>query len=193
MAPWIRPPAGRQAAAPGSIASLTAWSYPRPGLPRHADAAPPQGARIGGTLRCHRAACWPPCWWRPGRHRGGSGRTCTSTTSTGAPAKVRPWITLGSGPSAAAPGSSPHDRSDRAAAGVGPSSRLVFSASTCSGGAPPTRVCLANTNSLDYVWCLLHRVCCDGAAPGGISLYRHTLPFFLGMILGDYVVPGLWG
>jgi hypothetical protein len=28
---------------------------------------------------------------------------------------------------------------------------------------------------------------------GGIQLYRRFLPFFLGLILGDYVVPSLWG
>jgi hypothetical protein len=27
---------------------------------------------------------------------------------------------------------------------------------------------------------------------GGMRLYRRTLPFFLGLILGDYIVPGLW-
>ena len=28
---------------------------------------------------------------------------------------------------------------------------------------------------------------------GGIRLYRPALPFFLGLILGDYVVPMIWG
>jgi hypothetical protein len=28
---------------------------------------------------------------------------------------------------------------------------------------------------------------------GGIRAYRAALPFFLGLILGDYVVPALWG
>ena len=28
---------------------------------------------------------------------------------------------------------------------------------------------------------------------GGIRAYRAALPFFLGLILGDYVVPTLWG
>jgi hypothetical protein len=27
---------------------------------------------------------------------------------------------------------------------------------------------------------------------GGMRLYRAALPFFLGLILGDYVVPTLW-
>jgi hypothetical protein len=27
---------------------------------------------------------------------------------------------------------------------------------------------------------------------GGMRLYRASLPFFLGLILGDYVVPALW-
>ena len=27
---------------------------------------------------------------------------------------------------------------------------------------------------------------------GGMGLYRRSLPFFLGLILGDYVVPSLW-
>jgi hypothetical protein len=27
---------------------------------------------------------------------------------------------------------------------------------------------------------------------GGMSLYRRVLPYFLGLILGDYIVPLLW-
>jgi hypothetical protein len=55
---------------------------------------------------------------------------------------------------------------------------------------------LANTNSLDYVWCPFFIAWLLKTATlrlGGIDLYRRALPFFLGLILGDYVVPGVWG
>lgn len=59
----------------------------------------------------------------------------------------------------------------------------------------PVGYALANTPSMDYMWMpflvawalkalVLHA--------GGVALYRRTLPFFLGLILGDYVVPALW-
>jgi hypothetical protein len=59
----------------------------------------------------------------------------------------------------------------------------------------PLGYAIANTNSMDYMWmpfliawvikALLLRY-------GGMRLYRAALPFFLGLILGDYVVPALW-
>lgn len=60
----------------------------------------------------------------------------------------------------------------------------------------PLGYALANTSSMEYMWFpfflawsakrLILRY-------GGIQAYRVGLPFFLGLILGDYVVPILWG
>ena len=60
----------------------------------------------------------------------------------------------------------------------------------------PVGYALANTSSLDYVWCPFFIAWLLKTAAlrfGGIALYRRTLPFFLGLILGDYVVPTVWG
>jgi hypothetical protein len=59
----------------------------------------------------------------------------------------------------------------------------------------PVGYALANTGSMDYMWCpffvawvckflILHY--------GGMRLYRRVLPLFLGLILGDYVIALLW-
>jgi hypothetical protein len=59
----------------------------------------------------------------------------------------------------------------------------------------PLGYAIANTNSMDYMWMpfliawVLKTVI---LRYGGIRLYRAALPFFLGLILGDYVVPTLW-
>ena len=60
----------------------------------------------------------------------------------------------------------------------------------------PIGYALAGTPSMEYMWCpflvgwliksLVMRY-------GGIQIYRSALPFFLGLILGDYVVPTVWG
>jgi len=60
----------------------------------------------------------------------------------------------------------------------------------------PVGYVLGNTPSMVSFWCpffvawlaklIILRV-------GGIRLYRRCIPFALGLILGDYVVPGIWG
>ena len=60
----------------------------------------------------------------------------------------------------------------------------------------PIGYALATTSSLDYFWCPFFLAWVAKAVTiryGGIQLYRRFLPFFLGLILGDYVVPALWG
>jgi hypothetical protein len=60
----------------------------------------------------------------------------------------------------------------------------------------PIGYVLAGTPSMDYMWCpfflgwLIKLVI---LRYGGIRIYRQALPFFLGLILGDYIVPTLWG
>ncbi|MBC8101465.1 MAG: hypothetical protein H7Z41_02605 [Cytophagales bacterium] len=60
----------------------------------------------------------------------------------------------------------------------------------------PLGYALATTTSMEYMWCpfliawIAKRVTLKY---GGIKAYRAALPFFLGLILGDYVVPALWG
>lgn len=59
----------------------------------------------------------------------------------------------------------------------------------------PLGYAIANTNSMDYMWMpfliawMLKAVL---LRYGGMRLYRAALPFFLGLILGDYVVPAMW-
>lgn len=60
----------------------------------------------------------------------------------------------------------------------------------------PLGYALAMTNSMEYMWCpfLIAWVAkLITLRYGGIKAYRAALPFFLGLILGDYVVPTLWG
>lgn len=60
----------------------------------------------------------------------------------------------------------------------------------------PLGYALATTSSMEYMWCpfmlawIAKRVTLKY---GGIKAYRTALPFFLGLILGDYVIPALWG
>ncbi len=59
----------------------------------------------------------------------------------------------------------------------------------------PIGYAIANTQSLDYMWFPFFVAWGAKTAVlryGGMRLYRTTLPFFLGLILGDYVVPALW-
>lgn len=212
MAPWMSGrPLVTAAAHVGSMGerSLTAWSYflfldldyrDMP-MPHHL-----QGARIGG------AAAVPP-----------RRMLAAMLVATGvgivtafwahlhvyyihgcATAKVRPWITsVGQWPFGMLRSwlSSPPltDPTGLAAAGVGAliTAALVFLRQhVLWWPLHPLGYALANTNSLDYVWCPFFIAWVLKATVlrlGGISLYRRTLPFFLGMILGDYVVPGLWG
>jgi hypothetical protein len=60
----------------------------------------------------------------------------------------------------------------------------------------PLGYALATTQSMDYMWFpffLAWLAKCLTLRYGGIKAYRSALPFFLGLILGDYVVPTLWG
>lgn len=60
----------------------------------------------------------------------------------------------------------------------------------------PLGYAVATNSSMEYMWfpfflawlakSLILRY-------GGVSTYRRVLPFFLGLILGDYVVPAIWG
>lgn len=59
----------------------------------------------------------------------------------------------------------------------------------------PIGFALATTQALDYLWMpfLIAWVTkCVVLRYGGMKLYRRLMPFFLGLILGDYVVPLLW-
>ena len=60
----------------------------------------------------------------------------------------------------------------------------------------PLGYALATTPSMDYMWfpfLLAWFAKYLALRYGGIRAYRSSLPFFLGLILGDYVVPALWG
>ena len=60
----------------------------------------------------------------------------------------------------------------------------------------PLGYAVAMTNSMEYMWCPFLIAWAAKTVTlryGGIRAYRAALPFFLGLILGDYVVPTLWG
>jgi hypothetical protein len=60
----------------------------------------------------------------------------------------------------------------------------------------PLGYALSATNSMEYMWCpflIAWGIKSLLVKYGGIRAYRAALPFFLGLILGDYVVPMLWG
>jgi hypothetical protein len=60
----------------------------------------------------------------------------------------------------------------------------------------PLGYALATTQSMDYMWCpffIAWMAKWVTLRYGGIRAYRIALPFFLGLILGDYVVPTFWG
>jgi hypothetical protein len=59
----------------------------------------------------------------------------------------------------------------------------------------PVGYALATTQSMDYMWFPFFLAWLAKFLTlryGGIKAYRAALPFFLGLILGDYVVPVLW-
>ena len=59
----------------------------------------------------------------------------------------------------------------------------------------PIGYALALTPSLDYLWMpflVAWAIKSMVLRWGGMKLYRQLMPFFLGLILGDYVVPLLW-
>jgi hypothetical protein len=60
----------------------------------------------------------------------------------------------------------------------------------------PLGYALSMTNTMEYMWCPFLIAWVAKALTlryGGIRAYRAALPFFLGLVLGDYVVPTLWG
>jgi hypothetical protein len=60
----------------------------------------------------------------------------------------------------------------------------------------PLGYALATTQSMDYMWCPFFVAWLAKYLTlryGGIRAYRTALPFFLGLILGDYIVPAIWG
>jgi hypothetical protein len=122
-----------------------------------------------------------------------------------ATAKVRPAL---SGPSSTGPARNAaalivtptlHDTVGLAAAGGG--ALLAVGFSVLRQMLPwwplhPLGYALAATNSMEYMWCpffLAWLAKLITVRYGGIRAYRAALPFFLGLILGDYVVPCLWG
>ncbi len=59
----------------------------------------------------------------------------------------------------------------------------------------PAGYVLANTNTMYWLWCpfLIAWLCKVVITKyAGIKGYRAALPFFLGLVLGDYVTSGLW-
>jgi hypothetical protein len=60
----------------------------------------------------------------------------------------------------------------------------------------PIGYVLAGTPSMEYMWMpflIGWGIKTITLRYGGVKMYRQFLPFFLGLILGDYVVPTLWG
>ena len=119
-------------------------------------------------------------------------------------AKVRPWL-AGMGLQQANSTSNllstrtPRDLSGLAAAGFG--MVAVIACSQLRLGCSwwpfhPLGYALATTNSMDYMWCPFLVAWLAKSVTvryGGLAAYRKALPFFLGLMLGDYVVPTLWG
>lgn len=59
----------------------------------------------------------------------------------------------------------------------------------------PIGYALASTSAMDYLWLPFLIAWAIKAAVlryGGMKLYRKLMPFFLGLVIGDYVVPLLW-
>ena len=59
----------------------------------------------------------------------------------------------------------------------------------------PVGYVLANTGTLYWLWCpfFIAWVCKVLIVRyGGIKGYRTALPFFLGLVLGDYTISSLW-
>jgi hypothetical protein len=121
-----------------------------------------------------------------------------------ATAKVRPWLTsFGTAPfrETATLIATPtrQDLPGLAAAGFG--LLLTIGLSLLRQRLPwwplhPLGYALATTESMDYMWFPFFLAWLAKGITlryGGIRSYRFVLPFFLGLILGDYVTPALWG
>lgn len=55
---------------------------------------------------------------------------------------------------------------------------------------------LAGTPSMEYMWCPFLIAWAAKSLViryGGVKIYRQAVPLALGLILGDYIVPTLWG
>jgi hypothetical protein len=120
-----------------------------------------------------------------------------------ATAKVRPWLSTSAlfpAREAASRIASPvgTDLAGLGAAGFGLVVAVGFSLlRQAFAGWPlhPIGYALATTNSMEYMWFPFFLAWLAKYLTlryGGIRAYRAALPFFLGLILGDYVVPTLW-
>ena len=121
-----------------------------------------------------------------------------------ATAKVRPWL-AGMGLQQANATANllatrtPRDTTGFVAAGFG--MIAVIACSQLRLGCSwwpfhPLGYALATTNSMDYMWCPFLIAWLAKSVTvryGGLRAYRTALPFFLGLMLGDYVVPTIWG
>jgi hypothetical protein len=59
----------------------------------------------------------------------------------------------------------------------------------------PAGYALSTNNGIDYIWsCILISSIIKWAVLnyGGIKAYRQAIPFFIGIILGEYVIGGMW-
>jgi uncharacterized protein DUF6784 len=59
----------------------------------------------------------------------------------------------------------------------------------------PVGFALGNSFEMDLLWCqfLVGWLCkVVSLRYGGVQAYRAALPFFIGLILGDYVIASLW-
>ena len=59
----------------------------------------------------------------------------------------------------------------------------------------PIGYAAANTDIMAWIWLpvLIGWLCKSVILKyGGIGLYRQALPFFIGLVLGDYAISGLW-
>ncbi len=121
-----------------------------------------------------------------------------------ATAKVRPWLTtVGSAPfqQAATLLSVPTPRDLPGLGGAAAGAAIAMGLSLLRLRLPwwplhPLGYALAVTSSMDYMWCpffLAWLAKWLTVRYGGIRVYRRLLPFALGLILGDYVVPAFWG
>lgn len=120
-----------------------------------------------------------------------------------ATAKCRPWITsVGQAPFRALRSwmDNPRPPDSSFVSGMTIGLALVAALGAARqrfGGWPfhPLGYAIANTNSMDYMWMpflIAWGVKAVLLRYGGMRLYRSALPLFLGLILGDYVVPTLW-
>jgi hypothetical protein len=59
----------------------------------------------------------------------------------------------------------------------------------------PVGYAVANTFTMDWLWCAMFVAWAIKLVViryGGMRLYRHYIPFFIGLILGDYLIGGAW-